>query len=100
MKKLWKYGEYFGRMGELEGVFVADEAEVQKAMGRTVYFGEVLGKHSDISTTLDGENVTLLTDDQEFIQKAKEYGLVPVGIDPIAYLRDQDEDEAELNDDD
>ena len=36
-------------MGSVEGLFVADEEEIQRNMGMQVYFGEILGKHSGSS---------------------------------------------------
>lgn len=80
MKKLYRYSESFGRMGSLDGTFVAEEDQMAKLMGRTVYLGEVLGKHSEITTTLSKKNLKVLTEDQDFITKAEEYGLVPTGV--------------------
>ena len=40
----------FGRMGELQGLFVAEELDVQDLIGKEVYFDEVLGKHSEINS--------------------------------------------------
>jgi hypothetical protein len=55
------YSFYFdcGCMGDLDGVFFATPEEVKAAIGDRVYFGEVLGKHSEISGTLDADDVEL-----------------------------------------
>lgn len=57
-----------GRQGCVEGVFITRTKYVDKAIGKNVYFGEILGKHSDVYGTLDKGDLTLKTDDQDFIQ--------------------------------
>lgn len=87
-----------GRMGELEGLFLADSKDVADAIGKTIYFGEVLGKHSEVEGTLNAEDINLKTDDQEFISRViaifgKGFG---GGFDPIEkYLEQYDEPEDE-----
>lgn len=85
-KRLYRFHWDCGRMGDVEGVFVAEEAEIAAAMGKTVSLGEALGKYSDVHGTLDPEDLTVLTDDQSFIEKALEYGLGCVGYNPLSYL--------------
>lgn len=77
MNIIVKYTESFGRMGGLEDIFVTTPAGLTalKAWGEC-HRGEVLGKHSDITSTLDDDTLTVLTDDQTFIDKAIGYGLV------------------------
>jgi hypothetical protein len=86
--KLFRFHWGCGRQGKVEGSFVATQVEIDDAIGRDVYFGEILGKHSEICGTLDIEDVTLLTDDPEFVAKAVKYGLVPAGYNPLEYLSD------------
>jgi hypothetical protein len=86
--KLYRYHEDFGRMGYLSGTFVADDADVEKALGQSVYLGEVLGKHSDISATIVDETLTVLTDDQDFIKKFHKFQC-DSGQNPVAALLDQ-----------
>lgn len=88
MKKLYRYYLDCGRMGSLGGLFVADDELVKKCIGIEVYFGEVLGKHSDVAAVLQDDQLSVLTDDQDFIDKAVEYGLVPTGYDPIRAMID------------
>lgn len=75
------------RMGHLEGVAVATDAEVADAIGREWYLGEVLGKHSEVQGTLEASEIKLLTQDQEFIDQALKLGIVPVGHDVLGALR-------------
>ena len=48
MKYLYKFYWDCGRMGELEGLFIAEDDVLKNSIGKNVYFGEVLGKHSEI----------------------------------------------------
>ena len=57
-----------GRMGDLDGLFIITEDELKSWYGREAYFGEVLGKHSEI----DESDFTIKSDDQEFIAKIEE----------------------------
>ena len=86
MIKLYKFHWDCGRNGSIDSVFVADDTKVAEAIGKTVYFGEVLGKHSDISGTLAKNEFKVLSDEQGFILKAQHCGLVPVGLNPLDYL--------------
>jgi hypothetical protein len=60
MYQLYKFYWDCGRMGWLDGLFIADEAEVAAAIGKTVDFGEALGKHSEVYGTLEACDVKLI----------------------------------------
>ena len=66
---LYRFKLYCGRMGVVESIFAATEEEISKVFGKEVYFGEILGKHSDIFCTVEEEMITLLTDDSRFVKK-------------------------------
>ena len=91
---LYKFHWDCGRMGQLDGVFVANHKDVVDLTGRNVYFGEVLGKHSEIYGKIEEGEVWMLTNDQDFIEKAEKYGLVPTGFNPLSHIEDTLEDEA------
>lgn len=55
---LWDFYLDYGRMGELEGTFEATEEEVETAIGKTVWWSEELGKHSEDEFTLTREMIT------------------------------------------
>jgi hypothetical protein len=81
MKKLYKFYLDCGRMGELEGTFVAKQEELEKYYGKTIYFQECLGKHSEIKYIINKEDFTVLSEEQEFINQAIDYHSVPAGFD-------------------
>lgn len=97
MNKLYKFSANFGRMGKLSGIFVQDEDLVSALMGKSVYFGEALGKHSEIDCKITTENLTALTDDQSFISKFLQFKCES-GTNPFDYFEPSDveeEDDAE-----
>ena len=93
MKKIYKFRWDVGRMGHLDSIFTADDEDVKKAIGQQVYFGEVLGKHSEIYGPLEEKDIKVLTDDQDFIKKAEEIGLDHSGYNPLHYLPEEEEEE-------
>ena len=90
-----------GRQGDLEGLFVTTRAELEKTYDRNVYFGEVLGKHSEVYGVVEENDYTIVTDDQDFMKKFVEYvgsGTVS-GYNPMDYLDDDDDVDEEDNED-
>lgn len=103
MKNKKIIAEYFlncGRMGELEGSFVCEEETLKSLYGKDIYFGEVLGKHSDIVALLEESDITIKTDDQDFIKLFEEImgegwstGINPIHFyDPDNYYDEEDEE--------
>ena len=90
MKKLYKFYWDCGRQGSLGGVFIADDEEIKKNLGKRLYFSEPFGKHSEVDGTLDEGNLTILTDDQDFIKKFEELKCSN-GRNPLNYIRDEEE---------
>lgn len=88
MKAIYQFYQDCGRMGELEGLFIAERDDVEAIIGNTLYFNEVLGKHSEIEVVIDKCVVEELTDDQDFIVKFEEImgtGTIS-GINPLNYV--------------
>lgn len=75
---LWSFYWDCGRNGELEGLFKATKEEVQNAIGKTAYFGEVLGKHSDIYGTIEEREIQLVSDDPMKVISSTESGFNPL----------------------
>ena len=75
-----------GRQGDIEGRFLATEEEVKKIVGKEVYFGEVLGKHSEIYGVMEEGEIKLVTNNQEFLKEAKRLRIdLSSGYNPLAY---------------
>lgn len=86
MKALFKMDFDCGRMGNLEGVFIADTEDVEYLVNNkiSVYFGEVLGKHSEISGCVAESEIKQITTDENVINIVEEYGLNS-GYNPFEY---------------
>lgn len=94
MRKLYKFYVDYGRLGELEGLFVADERDVIDLDGKTLYFGDVLGKHSDIELEIESDMFTEVDVPVESINAIeKELGATWSGFNPVEMFEDQDEEE-------
>lgn len=93
MKCLYRLTFDCGRMGVLHGLFAATQHEVDAAMGREVYFGEVLGKHSEIYGPLAPSDLQRIDVDSSLVESLSAVlGDTWSGYNPLRYLREDDED--------
>jgi hypothetical protein len=83
----------FGRTGHLEGLFVCTKAEYNKLIGQYVYFGEALGKHSEIYCTIHDLNLKVVSEDQEKVNWLVEVmkNKTISGYNPLDYLEEDEE---------
>ena len=92
MLKLYRFCWPQRRGGDVEGLFVEDSDVVENAIGADVYFGEICGKHSDVYGTLDEEDLTVVSEDQEKISWLVDIlGRSVSGYNPFDYIEEQDE---------
>ena len=94
MKVITKFFWNCGRSGNVEGLFVCDKEELEQSIGKKVYFGEILGKHSDVYGALKDKDFTIQTEDQDFIEKfIAIFGSGTIsGYNPLEYFREEDEE--------
>lgn len=73
--------------GTLYGIFLSNKESVDNliASGKEIYFGEVLGKHSEISDPLTSLDVTLVTTDLEAVEMFKKHDMA-IGYNPFNYI--------------
>jgi len=83
-KAVFKFNFECGRQGELEGIFISTQEKVDKLIesGIEVYFGEVLGKHSEVYGAIDDGEIQFVSDSEEVVKVIEEYGLTS-GYDPF-----------------
>lgn len=74
------------RHGDLEGVFVSTPDEVAKAIGSHVYFGEVMGKHSEVRGIIKEGEIKEISDDQSVVKVFEKHLGGCVGYNPLEYL--------------
>lgn len=79
---LWRFHWDCGRQGSVEGIFKATKEEVDAAIGKEVYFGEILGKHSEVYGIIEDGEIEIISDDPLIVKQATESG-----YDPLDYLR-------------
>lgn len=78
---LWRFYWDCGRQGEVEGIFKATKEEVDAAIGKEVYFGEILGKHSEVYGEIEDGEIVLESDDPIVVKNA-----IESGYNPLDYL--------------
>lgn len=101
MNNLYSFYVDCGRQGSLDGLFIATQEQVDKAIGCEMYFGEVLGKHSDVQGTLEAHEIKLMSSDQDKVEWLLELlGENVSGFNPLDYIQESDEDEEEEYEDD
>lgn len=93
MNILCKYYLPCGRMGDVEGLFITSLEDLEQAIGKSVYFGEILGKHSEIiDESLSYDNIAILSDDQEKINwllSCNDSALTISGYNPLDYFEEE-----------
>lgn len=100
MKKLYKFTLDCGRMGAVEGLFIAAPEDINDAIGKEVYFGEILGKHSDIYCTFDTKYLSVISEDQEKIKWLEGIlGKSVSGYNPLDYLQENEEPDYNFEED-
>ena len=86
---LYKFYWNCGRAGDVEGLFISTQSKIYAALGSNVYFGEILGKHSEIYGTLDAGDITVKSDDDNVISVLRNvFGGKDtlVGYNPLEYI--------------
>lgn len=66
MENLYSFHWDCGRNGDVDGLFIQEEEKVKGIIGEEIYFGEILGKHSEIYGTIE-ENEIVKIDVPKFV---------------------------------
>lgn len=101
MKAIYKFNFDCGRQGSLDGVFVANRSDVSYLVENKIpiSFGEVLGKHSNVTGYVDKSEIIEVTDDVKMIELFESFDLSS-GYSPFDYPVDFWENEEWLSKDD
>lgn len=96
-KAVFKLHVDCGRMGELEGLFISTKEKVDKLIESEIeiYFGEVLGKHSEIYVALEEKDVSFVSDSPEVVNITEQHRLQN-GFNPFDYGTPEGEDVEEI----
>jgi hypothetical protein len=84
-------------MGSLEGIFISNPETVEKIFGKTIFFGEVLGKHSDIFCIIDSTDIKILNvrdstvdDLLTAVATSSQIYYTVSGINPLDYFENEE----------
>ena len=96
MRKLYRFFWNCNRNEDLEGLFIAEDRRVDQAIGKDLYFGEVLDKHSEVYGPLGAEDLEVKSEDQNFIAtlaqvmfgRADAQGTIS-GYSPLEYMEEE-----------
>lgn len=99
MKAVYKFQFDCGRMGELTGLFIEEQENVDMLIksGIEVYFGEVLGKHSEVYGPMEPQDIIFVSDSPEVVKVIEDYDLAN-GFNPFDYQVSSHTDDDELMD--
>lgn len=75
---LYKFYWDCGRQGDVEGIFKAKKSFIESVIGNEIYFGEILGKHSEVYGTLDEEDLEIISEDPIVVMNTPESGYNPL----------------------
>lgn len=89
----------FGRMGDLFAAFLSTPRLLLSAEGKVAYFGEVLGKHSDISYTIDLADFSFSEITNDDVAVLAKYEMTDVGLNPLESIQEEEEEEDDSDDD-
>lgn len=93
-KYLWKFCWEYGRRGNVEGLFIATEDEVRNSLGKEAYFGEILGKHSEVYGILEECDFEKVEIEFEAIERLASYlGDTWCGYNPLDYVNSEERSE-------
>ncbi len=84
--------------GQITGIFLAEHADVAIAYGQTAYFGDELGKHSEVIIEVTPENLKLVTADDAMVQAFEQYEM-ETGYNVLHWIGEEEEDEDDEDED-
>jgi hypothetical protein len=91
--KLYQFNKYFHRQSDIEGVFIAEPEQINDLIGSNVYFGEALGKHSNVGCVIAEQDIKeLQVLDSTVDDLLKVIGTDISGYNPLNYLLEPDEE--------
>ncbi len=86
MKKLYKYK--IGLYDSFdEGLFVSTDKEIKKYLGTEIYCGEIDGKHSEVVSVLEEDDLEMVSANQEFVDLF-EISIGSFGYNPIEKIKE------------
>lgn len=66
-RQIYKIDESWGRGYSVNAIFTAHPEDMKRLKGHSVYFGEICGKHSEVSLDINDETCTKLESSPEIV---------------------------------
>lgn len=82
VKFLWTLSQ----QGKVQGTFITTRAQLEDAYGRRASFGDILGEYSEVAGILSKSDFSVVTEDQDFIEKFEKYIGVTDGYNPLEHI--------------
>ena len=94
MKQLFKFDWYAGRGGIIDGIFIATQEQVDAIIGKELWLGEALGKHSEVSgEILESEIVRVNIESSAVEALYEQFGSTISGYNPVERFEDDDDED-------
>ena len=89
-KILVKFYWDYGRVGSVNGLFVSTKEKIENLYGKEIYFGEILGKHSEVYGDISENDFTIISEDQDKIDWLEEImeSKTISGYNPLDYYEE------------
>lgn len=97
MKVLAKFFWDCGRSGNIDGLFIAEKFAIEQTIGKHIYLGEVLGKHSEVYGDIDAGDIEIISEDPvvvELLLNLFEDGTIS-GFNPLGYIKESDDEDSD-----
>ncbi len=104
-KAVYTFDCDFYRGGSVCGTFVQEIQKIDdaKRQDHSIYFGEVLGKHSQIEAYFSDLDLKKITDDEKLVDAFEEIlrlaNKTHFGYNPFDYIEEYDDEEDDSDDD-
>lgn len=93
MKQLFKFEWYAGRGGIIGGLFIATQEQVDAIIGKRLWLGEALGKHSEVSGVIEDDEIERVDIDTSAVEVLYEqFGSTISGYNPVERFDDEDDE--------
>jgi len=95
-KLLVKFHADCGRSGDLNGLFICTREDIEKIKGRSTWYYDELGKHSEIELVFNDNDpdLEIVSTDNELISRLEEVfkGVTLSGLNPVQKILDEMEE--------
>ena len=87
MENLYSFNWDCGRNGSIDGLFIQDEEKVNGMIGEEIYFGNILGKHSEVYGTITEGDIVKVDVSNSVVEELKNAfkGHTISGYNPFDY---------------